>query len=330
MLTVAGAAAELLGACLFAAMLGLTLREAVRARQPHAVLLATAGVGLLVQAALGLWWLADLAAEGQTLMPFRQNQVLLHLQFFGFLLPAILGVGMRSFPTFFGRKPPGAAAGGAVALLVLAGVAMWTGAGALADPFPGISWRWAVAGQGMTGAGILAAIVTFGPWRRARRLAPASRGLGWAIQPAALWLGVTGALLLGSAVQAWAGGGAVSSTTLDAIRHVFAVGVVTLAIIGMAQLILPEFASERLVRPPGGWRGPVFGGLLSIAAALRGVAPLAGLSGDARWWAMAAAGVIAWAGSLLFGVLLWRAARTHRAYLVRVSRFRRNEIPVTN
>ncbi|MGE3960510.1 MAG: hypothetical protein AB7F65_02360 [Dehalococcoidia bacterium] len=323
-----GAAAELVGAVLFAAMLTRTLGAAVRRLEPPAILLTAAGFGLVAQAVLGAWWVGETALDGHTLVATPENRVLLHLQLFGFLLPAILGVGMRSFPTFFGRKPPGVRAGNAVAATWLVGVLLWTGAETAGATSGGRPWLLAGTGQALVGGAILLAIVSFGPWRKASRLAAASKGLAWAIHPAVLWLAVSGVLLVGTAAQALVGGSTVSPITLDAVRHVFLVGVVTLAIVGMAQLILPEFASERLVRHPGAWRGPFFGAAISLVALLRGVLPLAGLGGMDRWWAMAVAGSLGWTAVGVFAVLLWRASRAHRAYLQRIERFRSNELPV--
>lgn len=329
-LMVAGALAEAGGALLFLLIVAGTLSGGLRSLQPSAVLLTAAALGLVVQACLGAWWFIDLATEERALLETARTRVLLHLQFFGFLLPAILGVGVRSFPTFFGRVPPGRGAGLAVAALTLGGVVIWTAGNLALSNDAGAPWGWAVLGQGLTGAGILGGIVTFGPWRRASRLATASKGLAWSIHPALLWLAVTGVLLAATSLRAAVEGEPVSGITLDAVRHVFGVGVVTLAIAGMAQLILPEFASERLVRSPGTWRGPAFGAALSIAAAFRGIVLLAGVEGTARWWSMAIAGLLGWAAVALLGWLFWRASRSHRSYVERISRYRQQAITLAS
>src|SRR3546814_10811432 len=133
-------------------------------------------------------------------------------------------------------------------------------------------------------------------------MAPASRGFVLALQPVLAWRAITGLGL------AWVGGRSaldgtpIPTVQLDAIRHVFALGVVTLAIVTMAQLMLPEFASERIAHPPAVWRGSAFGLALSISALLRGVLPWAGLiDGDARYWAMSVAGLIGLLAVATFG-----------------------------
>jgi len=321
-LTVAGAALEGVGAGLFLFMVVVALSGAVRDRQPFALLIVGAAFAFLLQSVLGLWWLWEMAADRRTFLGTLENAVLIHLQFFGVLLPAILGVGMRSFPTFFGRKPPGALAGNTVAWTALGGIALWTAGGVLTVTRAGDWWQWTVPGQTLAGASVLGAMLVFGPWRPPSRLAKASKGLGWAIHPAVLWLATTGVLLAGTGLQSMFAREATSFATLDAVRHIFGIGAVTLAIVGMAQLILPEFASERLVSKPGNWRGPFFGSALSVAAALRGVVLLAGLEGDLRWWAMAVAGILGWVTVAMFAVLVWRAVRSHRAYLERLRQTR--------
>lgn len=178
-LTMAGTVAEVCGAILFATMTWLTLTDAVRARQPHAILLMAAAGGLVIQSVLGLWWITRIVADGGVLVPAGETRVLVHLQLFGFLLPALLGVGIRSFPTFFARKPPGVFVGGLIAVLAIGGSTVWTAGGVLAANGDGSQWVLLAVGQGLTGASILVAIGTFGPWRRATRLAAASKGLAW-------------------------------------------------------------------------------------------------------------------------------------------------------
>lgn len=145
---------------------------------------------------------------------------------------------------------------------------------------------------------------------------------------ALLSLTLTGALLLVTGLDAFARDAAVSARVADATWHVFAVGVVTLGIIGMAQLILPEFASERLVRPPSRRRGPAFAAALLVAMLLRGVIPLTAVSDPVRFASMAAGGTIALIAVGAFAVLFVRARRTHLAYLLRTAVWRDGSLPV--
>ncbi len=151
----------------------------------------------------------------------------------------------------------------------------------------------------------------------------------WGLRPVLASLTIAALLLLLGAARALVEERAVDAIVGDAARHVFLVGAVTLGIVTMAQLILPEFASERFVREPGAWRGPFFGGALSLAVVLRGLLPWAGLESPARHWSMAAAGAIAFVALAVFAVLYLRASRSHAAYLERLARRRHGDpIPV--
>lgn len=322
MLLVAGALAELLGGLAFIAILGATLAPALRNPGPHALLLFGAPLWLVVQATLGAWWLTELAVDGRTILEHTRDSALVNVQFFGILLSAILAVGMRSFPTFFGMPPINRTAGIAMALLLHIGLTAWTVAAVVRAELGLDTTAIGSVGAAVVGLATMMAVISFGLARRKHRMAAASRGFVWALQPVLAWLALTGLGLAWAGMRGVIGGGGLGVEELDAIRHVFAIGVVTLAIAAMAQLMLPEFASERLVNPPAPWRGAAFGLALSVAAVLRGVLPWGGLDGDAEYWAMALGGTIALLAVSAFGILYWRARRRHVAYTVRMAALR--------
>ncbi|MCK9485141.1 MAG: hypothetical protein M0R73_00295 [Dehalococcoidia bacterium] len=329
---VAGLAAELLAALAFVLIIGATLAPALRNPQPHAVLLVGAPVWLAVQAALGMWWLTDLARDGGTIVEHGRNTALVNLQFFGVVLSALLGVGMRSFPTFFGMPPTSRPLGLVMATLLHAGLAVWAGAAVIrvvngvgSDTLNVVG----SVGAALVGVSILLAVAAFGLGRRKHRLAAASRGFVFALQPVLAWLAFTGLALIWAGGRAAVEGNPIGMQELDAVRHVFAVGVITLAIVAMAQLMLPEFASERIVNPPVPWRGAAFGLALSAAAVLRGVLPWAGLAGDHADWGMALGGGIGIIAVAVFGYLYWRARRGHVAYTQRIAAMRARNTPIT-
>ncbi len=323
-LLIAGVASELAGALCLAAAVLATLRASMRIGDPSALLLGGAMVWFAVQAAFGAWWLAQLAGEGGTILESTRNSALVNMQFFGLILGAVLGVGMRSFPTFFGMRPTPRPMGLAVFVLLNAGLAFWV-AGAAWD----MPERLEAVGRLGVGAAIILAVLNFGLTARKHRLAAASSGYIWALRPVMLWLALTGALLAIGGGQSLASGSRASTEDIDAIRHIFAVGVVTLAIVAMAQLILPEFASERLVRKPSPWRGAIFGVVLSLAAIFRGVLPYlgdtVGVEGELRWWLMGAGGTLGLAASIGFAILFWRARRSHVAYMRRIREMRKQQ-----
>ncbi len=312
-ITVTGAAFELCGVVLFAYTACATLRSAIRTGAPTALLLAGAAAWLVVQSTLGLWWIGRMAADGREILGARESAVLVNIQFFGVLLGALLGVGSRSLPTFFGRTAVAATAGRIAALLLNVGLAAWVAGGYFDIP------RCASAGAAAVGAAILIVAWSIGAWRFPGRLAEASKPLGWGLLPVGVTLGITGLALFATGVRGFGEGAAPSTAAVDSTRHLFALGGVTLGIVTMGQLILPEFASERFAGKPGAWRGPTLAALLVPAALLRAVPVAVGLSGEARWWLLTIAGGLGWAAITTFAVLMRRAARSHRRYLDKIA-----------
>ena len=323
---IGGALLQVIGAACFAGAVLAVLGPALRSGAPHALQISAGALWLVVQAAYGLAWLTPLAAEGGTILRADRNGALLTMQFFGFLLGVFSGVGLRAFPTLFGMPQPSRRLGIAASALVQTGLAVWVAAGlGLGASLAG---RIATLGQAAVGVGVLLLVSSFGFWRRETRFAAASQPLSWALRGALLSLALTGALLLATGLDAFARNTAVTAAAADATRHVFGLGTITLGIVGMAQLILPEFASERLVRPPGRWRGPAFAAALIAAMLLRGLVPLAPVTQEVRFASMALGGTIAWVAVAVFAVLFIRARRTHVAYLRRTAAWRAGSLPV--
>lgn len=322
-----GAVLELAGATLFAVCIVTTLRPAIVAGAPHAILISAGSLWLFGQACLGAWWLGGLASDGSVVLGAARNAGLVAMQVYGFLLCTFAGVGLRVFPTFFGMPQPSHRFGRAAAALLIGGLAIWVLASVGAPRSGGLATVGA-GGQAMVGAGVLALVGAFGWWRRETRFAAMSQPLSWALRATLGALTVTGVLLAATAGAALLEGRAVLVGQVDAVRHVFALGVVTLGVIGMAQLILPEFASERLIRKPSARRGAAFAGALLGAATLRGVIPLFGVGAPARFWLMSIAGVLALGSVAGFAFFFVRARRAHREYRSRVARFRDDGLPV--
>lgn len=329
LLMVAGALLELAGTALFATSIALTLRPSIVRGAPHALLMMAGMVWLVVQALLGAVWLAQLTDGDTSVLPHDRDMLLVTVQFYGFLLCVFTGVGLRSFPSFFGMPQPSVRLGRVAFLLLQGGLLLWLGGGLLL--LDGVEAdAMTAAGQTLVGGAILALVSAFGWWRRETRLAVASQPLAWPLRATLMMLTLTGLLLGATGIDALVRSEAVPTARVDAIRHVFALGVITQGIVTMAQLILPEFASERLVHPPKKWRGIALGSLLVAAVVLRGFLPLAALDAAARSWSMAAGGSLGLAAVTAFGVLFVRARRTHLAYLKRVAAWRTRALPTTD
>jgi hypothetical protein len=268
-----------------------------------------AGAGWLVlQGALGAMWLTELAGDQRSILPGARNEVLLLAQVFGLHVSFVLGVATRAFVTLFAARTSRLASLAAPILFEM-GLLAWFVA-AFAASQGGDAAGLEDIGLLLAAAGLLVAVGVTGAWRPASRLRDATRPLATGMRLAMLWCAVVAALLGVAAVRDLGGGGTPGHRELDAARHAIGLGVVTTLIVSMAQMLLPEFATERLVRTAGAWRGSLLGWLLTVAAVLRvGAAALAGDLGDAAQWVMALAGTIALGVMVAFALLLLRASR---------------------
>lgn len=313
MLMVTGAWAEALGASAFAAnVLPLSWR-ACTAGRPFAPFFLAGASWFLVQALLGALWITELARSGEAILPAHRDAPLVFLQLIGFHLMFILGVAVRSFPVLFAATAvtPGrmwwrwALAQVGIALVLL---------GSLVEVArPGTGWGLIDGGAVLAGVGLIASTALTGWWRRPSRLRPGSRQFGYTLQPAMAWLTIGGALMAGMALQAGASRVSIGSGDWDALRHIIAIGVVLMTIAGMAHLIVPELANERLAGRQGAWRGIAFAVALSLAVLARvlpGLLPWP-VPSQLVYGAMALAALVA---IVLFGLLAYYFARGVRDY----------------
>ena len=302
---------ELAGIGCFALNVVATAWPATRAGEPYALFFTAGAIWFAVQAALGAAWLTELAVDGRSVLPGDRDGALIFLQLFGVHLMFIFGVGLRAFPTFFGADVPNRRALLAAYALLQATLLTTLAAGLLDVGATRRPWLLEDLGLLGLGFGLIWTTSFTGAWRRPTRIRPASRAAAFTLQPAMGWLAIAALLLIAFAVRGLAREAPPTGAQMDAIRHIVAVGVVLMTIVGMAQLVLPEFAGERLVGRQRAWRGIGFGVLLSIAAALRAGARLfeEQLPGETDQWMMALAGTIALGVIAAFAWLYVRGVR---------------------
>jgi hypothetical protein len=316
-----GAWAELAGALCFGAIVVAMAWPAMRERELYAPFFLAGAVWFVVQAALGALWLTQAARAGQTVLDATRDGTLIDLQFFGLHLMFILGVGLRTFPVFFAAARPRWRPVLAAWALVQVALVLLTATRVVAASGGGMSWPVADAGGVLLGAGLLWLVTFTGAWRSPARIRPGSRPFALTLQPAMGWLALAAALEVWFALHAASLSALPAANQVDAVHHIVAVGVVLTTLVAMAQMVLPEFASERLAGRQGAWRGIAFGAALSVATVLRaGSRLLAGRApAEAINWSMAAAGTIALAVLLVFAYLFARSLRNQRALFARVA-----------
>lgn len=292
---------ELLAGLAFAAIIGATLRN--RRRTPASLLFFASGATwLIVTLILQTIWLADMARAETPLLPLGRDDALVTVLMLGFVLGFIHAVALRTMPTFYARPMPGfraviplwVALNGGVALF-LSG-RLWQDYGGSRETWP-VNLGLAIAGLALVGG----AWLTGGVQGVAVRLRPSSRINALFLRSMALWLLAAGGYLAFVAIRGLAEDEPIAFADLDAVRHMLALGVITMIVVGMASLITPVMAARRFGGVEERW-------LIWVAACLN-VAAASRLAGavldpvtrfDERWWLMAGAAVAAIFGLALF------------------------------
>jgi hypothetical protein len=314
-----GALLEVAGAAAFLVIVASTLRDAVRRGRPFAPLFVLGAFWFLVQAILGAVWLTELAFDGATILEARRSVTLVALQVFGFHLAFILGVVVQAFPGFFASRRPGIRELVPPMALVQLGVltVLVARLAELADAPLDVLEN---LGHLTFGAGVVWLGGYSGWWQGPQHMSRVAARFATVLWPAMAWLALVGTLSALFALRGLIEDRPPDTRELDTMLHVATIGVVLLLIVGMAQLLLPEFASERIAGRQGLWRSLLFGLGLSLAVILRagGRYFAADLDGDGAQWSMATAGAIALALTVVFAVLVLRSRRQHRQMMSRI------------
>lgn len=251
------------------------------------------------------------AAGNDAYVPAVQDDATAWAVLLGAIGNFIWGVQSRAVPIFFGRKTP------PLRRMAVPGVLLNTGAATIliSANFSDIEQRDAVMGAGFILGG--AALLWLPPlagsvWGRARRLRPRARRAARFVLAANVSAMVCGALLVWAGAQMAFFEGDHAAPARDAARHAYGAGLITLLIIGMAQLVAPFFALRRVesAGPSLAERG-VWWCLVS-AATLRVTTGLLAQDWDIepRMQISAIAGALAWLGLVLFVGIVVEAIRS--------------------
>ena len=223
----------------------------------------------------------------------------------------IWAIQSRSVPVFFGRKTP------TVRRALAPGIALNLGALAIltSAALSDFDQRQRLAGAGfvLAGLALLALPPMAGAIRgEAKRLRPRARSAAKYVLWGNRFAMLAGALLLAAGLSALFFDGERSLALRDAARHAYGLGLLTLLIVGMAQLVAPFFALRRLDASGTSLVDRAVWWCLISATVLR---VLTGLAADdwpgvARLHASALAGTLGWLGLVLFASTVIHAVRS--------------------
>ncbi|HEY5477886.1 MAG TPA: hypothetical protein VIK11_14380 [Tepidiformaceae bacterium] len=287
----------------------LTLSRAGKHREPWRYFASAGACWWLVWGVLTTIASIEGASNG-IFIPARLDDAMTWIVMFGVVANFIWGIQSRSVPIFFGRKTPSVRRAIVPGLLLNIGVLA-----ILTSTLPVLeAQRDRALGFGLALCGL--ALAWLAPlagslWGQAHRLRPRARAAARYVIAANWFAVISGVLLAASGIASALTGNYELFALRDAARHAFGVGVITLLIVGMAQLVAPVFALERAEARAGGIRDYLTWWPLLCAAVLRVVAALllGHMDGTLRLQIAAVAGALGWLGLAGFAFSVIQAAR---------------------
>lgn len=291
----ASATMEAAAALVFAASIIRSLLRGRPERFVYSPFFAAGALWIAVALFLNLWFVTDAARHSQPTIASARSSAITFVQLYGFAVMFVLGVSLRTFPVFFGRREVARRPAIMAWTVANAGIAAYTIA-AIWRSYDDRDVLQALQGVGFAAAGSALVAMAFllrvfqGSPHRLRQSAQRSMRF---IRSAYAWLLLAGLLQAYYGLRAlWAGRPPAHYET-DAVRHFIAVGFVTTAIFGMAFLVLPRLAMRRIAGTPARLLAPSLLVLVNSAALARGIGSL--LVNEARaetgFWTMSAGGV---------------------------------------
>lgn len=267
-----------------------------------------------------MWWLTWAVAgviagvrgaRNDAFVPAALDDAMTWMVMLGAIGNFIWAVQSRSVPVFFGRKIPTLRRIAVPAVLLNAGPMLILATGFVENDDAIVILTGAgfiLAGAGLAWIAPLAGSC----WGKPTRLRPRARAAARFVLFANLAAVACGLMLVWAGTKTLADGELSAFAFRDGARHAFGVGVITMLIVGMAQLVAPFFAMQR-VEARGSWlfdTGTLW--LLGGAAILRVASALGAdqIETEARMHTSALSGVMAWLGLILFAAALARAIRT--------------------
>jgi hypothetical protein len=255
---------------------------------------------------LNAWLVLDMVRDSSPLASTGRDGVLVFVQLYGFLLMFVGGVSTRAVATFTGR-PRAAVLGRITAVALAIGVTL-NAAAALRTTY---AYSHGVARTEDVGLIVVAAALLSVVWMtgalhpRANRVGASSRYHFQLVRAALAWLAFASLLTIWYAARALRDGVLIDSFEMDAIRHALTVGVLTMIIVGMGMMILPEFAGRRIQHRRENWIVVSMLIALNAAVILRIWPAIEGINwlASTRYWPMAAAGGLAEGVVVVFALM---------------------------
>jgi hypothetical protein len=249
----------------------------------------------------------EMVRDGLEVAPLAKQASLVFLAQFGFALMFICGVSTRAVPVLTGA-PRDDRAGRIAAILLAFGVAL------VAAALVWIAYRGSsanIARAGNAGYLIVAIALAAVAWQSGalrlspNRVAAASQTQFWFVRTGMLWLLAAAAMCAWYALRAWPDGRVPDAYATDAVRHVLALGVITMMILGIGMLIVPEFAARRLRHPRETALVLTMLVGMNIAVVLRAWPAIEGVGwiASTRFWPMSLAGALAEAVVGIFALM---------------------------
>lgn len=307
----------LVGGAAFATIICGTLCHRDSQAEATGYFFVAGALGFCAGAVLNLLQVIEMVRDDLPIAPVSKETAQVFIQQYGFLIMFVSGVGMRAVPTFSGAsRMPNATR--AAALLLATGVALFTLAMLWITyrSYSETAARVGDVGQLATAAAFAVSVWVSGAlWPSKNRVAAASQTAFWFVRSAYAWMLVAAVLTAWYGVRGLVDGALPDTYELDAIRHVLTIGVLTMMIVGMSMLIVPEFAGRRLQHHDERWLLGAMIAALNASAALRLWPAIEGVNWltATRYWPITASGSLASSVVIVFAAMFAQSYFEQRA-----------------
>ncbi len=173
-----------------------------------------------------------------TIIPQFYDNIILHMEIFGFITNMILGFSLRILPNFMGLKQPNEKLANQAFVIYNLGV-LWRCA---ALPFPILSSVMELVAI----AQFVIALNIFTKPVATHQIQGVDNAYSWFIKTAYVWLAITGILVLGADIYKLVSAADIAHAYIGAYRHAITVGFITTLMLGVAYRILPIFNGTEL------------------------------------------------------------------------------------